>query len=366
MAFSFPSLFPISISDEEEEEELITPDRKKWYEYSKQDCNVLCFPVFTEDEIQSMCKSCFPKLANEKAEAEVKERYDKWGGIPRLVLHKIDSADQNRLQQTLENQSVLDLVHRLRFEGLEVDVSHRFLHLKTRAEVAGVSDSELTPLDSQYYEYHLTAIASMYVMRHLYTQIKDTFKANLRLALQAETHPPANIAHLYGTIFEEDARFILSKGGTFPMRKLQKNGNGDETNLVLPATSFFPYRGFESLQELKATCDSGTFLYPRSKSFCAVDFILAGKMPANATINLEHGLKWTNSSGDSDTGLSAVVKALELPMPPAISSLAANSPSNQSSLSIQSSASSSIQSSLSNSSPCGTNLPAISSTSPSQ
>ena len=288
--------------------------------------------------------SCFPQLANDEAEvAGVKERYDKWGGIPRFVLENIDSEHQNRLNHTLSSQDCVELVHNICHQGLEVKVSHRLLHLKTRAERAidiegNPQVTPPTPLDLNYYEYYLTEIASNYVMRHLWIKIKAAVKANLQLTLQSEDdHPPASIAQLFGNVFELDAKHILSKGGTFQMRRLQKDGNGVTTELNLRKTTF-PDRGFESLEKLKAICDSDTdtFHYPISKSFCAVDFILAGKMPANATINLEHGLKWTDNTGDSDTGLSAVVKALGLPMPPAISSLAANSPSNQSSLSIQS------------------------------
>jgi hypothetical protein len=122
---------------------------------------------------------------------------------------------------------------------------------------------------------------------------------------------------LNGEYFERAALKILGAGGSFRVRRLQGDGKGVESDLSLPPATL-PVAGFRTMAELAAlAAEPATavrVLRPISKSFCAVDFILQGKRPANATVNKSHALILRGEK-KLDTGLLPVAEALGLDKP---------------------------------------------------
>jgi hypothetical protein len=116
----------------------------------------------------------------------------------------------------------------------------------------------------------------------------------------------------YGDVFERFALKSLQAGGVFSLRRLQLDDNGVESELMLEP-SRLPLRTFQKASELDGVT-TDRMLQPRSKSFCAVDFVFQGGRPANATVNKEHKLI-LHSMHNPSTGLFAVVDALKKPRP---------------------------------------------------
>ena len=155
---------------------------------------------------------------------------------------------------------------------------------------------------------------------------------------------------------------------------MQNDGQGEVCDLKLDASPL-PDSGFLTINQLekmaKAKKAKFTTCYPASKSFCAVDFILHDNTCVNATINREHGLKWTSEQQDknnrkntnadtglpkktiektdSKAGLSVVLRALGMLTPSKSSSSKSLSSKSLSSKSSSSSKSNSSSKSHSNS-----------------
>ena len=196
---------------------ITSPCRERWYEYSKSsDCRILCFPVFSEQEIQSMYEKCFPQLARDHEEAGgeqgVRERYSKWGGLPRHVLDKHTSSDQNELDSALSKPDYALLVKQLGTTGLEAQelAGHRLVHIKTRGEY----DKSLTGKQTEFYWYHHTELGSSYIARHVYQNIRQQHATSLLTLLNVYPRP-ASLGTIFGQFFEQEAMKILSCGGIF-------------------------------------------------------------------------------------------------------------------------------------------------------
>ena len=276
---------------------ITSPDRNVWWHFNKSvGCTYMCFPVFSENEILRMWKSCFPKLHDD--ETGVLDRYSKWGGVPRYVLGQLDEANQILFQSALSQPNYILLAQQLGSEGVEAQAhsGHRLVHLKTRGEY----DKSLTGKQTEFYLYHHTELGSNYIARHVYQNIREQHCTSLLLLLNVYPRP-APIATIFGQFFEQEAMKILSRGGTFTIRRLQKDGKGEVCDLKLDPSPLPDY-GFLTMNQLKQLSKKADFTtcYPASKSFCAVDFILHDKTCVNATINREHGLKWTSEQKDKN------------------------------------------------------------------
>ena len=261
-----------------------------------------------------MYEKCFPQLAHDHEEGGgergVRERYSKWGGLPRHVLDKHTSSNQNELDSALSKPDYALLAKQLGTTGLEAQelAGHRLVHIKTRGEY----DKSLTGKQKEFYLYHHTELGSNYIARHVYQNIREQHATSL-LSLLNVYPRPASIATIFGQFFEQEAMKILSRGGTFTIRRLQKDGKGEVCDLKLDPSPIPDY-GFLNINQLEKMSEKADFTtcFPASKSFCAVDFILYNKTCVNATINREHGLKWTSEQKDKNNIINTNTDA-ELP-----------------------------------------------------
>ena len=88
--------------------------------------------------------------AGAEAEVGVQQRYEKWGGIPRYVLGKLDKDSQELLARATTRIYVDALLRDLDKGEIESDaaVSHRLVHLKPAGERADGSFSDPHSADS--------------------------------------------------------------------------------------------------------------------------------------------------------------------------------------------------------------------------
>ena len=129
---------------------ITSPVRERWKQLDKcVDARRLFFPVFSRREIDDMRRACFPELSDAGAEAGVQERFDKWGGIPRYVLSKLDKGSQDLLARTTRCIDVGALLRNLdRGEESNSALSHFLSHLKPAGERADGSSSDPHSADS--------------------------------------------------------------------------------------------------------------------------------------------------------------------------------------------------------------------------
>ena len=130
---------------------ITSPVRERWKEFNKcVDARRLFFPVFSRAEIEDMRRACFPYLSGAEAEVGVQQRYEKWGGIPRYVLGKLDKDSQELLARATTRIYVDALLRDLDKGEIESDaaVSHRLVHLKPAGERADGSFSDPHSADS--------------------------------------------------------------------------------------------------------------------------------------------------------------------------------------------------------------------------
>ena len=291
---------------------ITSPKLERWAEFYKEpDCERLFFPVYSWKEIVALQKGCFPSLAG--GLEGVAARHARWGGIPRYVLAKPSERAQRRLEAALTKPDYGQLADILGKEELEseVAVSHRLLHLKVRGELeAGLEADNI-----DFYDLARTELGSSFIADKVCEALMASADNQLRGLLSLSPRPPS-AAKLYGEVFERAALKALAAGGTFRIRTLQPDGLGAESDLVLPAASpsVAGFRTVEELEQLASGAAANRLLRPTSKSFCAVDFILQGKRPANATVDRSHGLI-LKGRRNTPSGLLPVAEALGLCKP---------------------------------------------------
>ena len=93
---------------------ITSPVRERWKSFDEcVDARRLFFPVFSSAEIEDMRRTCFPQLSGAEAEVGVQQRYEKWGGIPRYVLGKLDKDSQAELESAVALVNIDELFGKL-------------------------------------------------------------------------------------------------------------------------------------------------------------------------------------------------------------------------------------------------------------
>ena len=291
---------------------ITSPRRERWKEFDKCiDAQRLFFPVFSRHEIEDMRGACFPQLSGPEAEAGVQERYDKWGGIPRYVLGKLDKGVQGLLERATTRINVSALLRDLDKGEIESDmtVSHRLVHLKPAGERADGPFADPRSADS--YEFARSELCSAHIADAVLRAVEQRDLDHLHSML-ADGLANATFARLYGSLFERAALRALAAGGKFERYDLTNATAAP--HLVLAPSSIVTFTSATHLaEEVRArkalgTLDTAVFV-PRSKNFTAVDAALGrGPLLLNFTINTDHKLIMSNQAGSE--GVAPVVKAL--------------------------------------------------------
>ena len=101
---------------------ITSPKRERYREFFKLvDCRMMTFPVFFRHEIKEILDTCFPHL--EPQEALVWSLFEKWGGIVRYVLVKLDVESQLELDDALTGINLEELFFHHGARAIESDSS---------------------------------------------------------------------------------------------------------------------------------------------------------------------------------------------------------------------------------------------------
>ena len=296
---------------------ITSPVRERWKEFDKcGDAQRLFFPVFSRREIEDMRRTCFPLLSGTEAEAGVQQRFEKWGGIPRYVLGKLDEDSQAELKSAVTLVNIDELFGKLGARQHESNdsTSHRLLHFKTAGEASAAGGAFLNPGDAASYFLTSSELGSPYIKRLVFDafEAKDLRRLDELLA-RVPTSPAA--AKLFGELYELGALQALLAGGEFDCCELSEGGKDGTLALPPSKTSFFASAAelASTVRALSpATLDSTIFV-PSSTNYTAVDAALGrSKALVNFTINMEHELKLHHATRVGE-GAAPVADALGAP-----------------------------------------------------
>ena len=284
---------------------ITSPKRERYKEFFKLvDCRMLTVPVFFRHEVKDMLYTCFPQLVPQ--ETFVWERYQKWGGIVRYVLGRLDVDSQEELASSFTAINLEELFFHLGARAIEseISVSHRLLHLKPIGEGAfGFENSK----DVDSYALSRTELASPYVKERVY---KDMKKRHYQRLYQVLAQPyNASYSKLYGDLYEVGAIRRLLNGGTFSSFDCSI---GIEGKTVIPRSKRHSFSSAEDLRRLRLSHEGGqpNMYVPDRSTFTAVDAVLPGNILVNFTVNVKHELKMYGAENKSSEGAVPVADAL--------------------------------------------------------
>lgn len=113
---------------------LTSPKVNRYKDFQREGARNLVFPVFSRTEMRDMLESCFARLHSEADRVGVWQRYDKWGGIPRYVLERLEAENQELIDSAITSVHLERMADVLSQADIEDDsaVSHRLFHLAPR------------------------------------------------------------------------------------------------------------------------------------------------------------------------------------------------------------------------------------------
>jgi hypothetical protein len=294
---------------------ITSPVRERWKEFNKaSDARRLCFPVFSRAETGDMLRSCFPRLVAADAasggEAGVWARFDRWGGVPRYVMDRIDADAQLSIAGPLSRISVDMLLSRLGDREIESDdvVSHRLMHLKPAGEAA---DGAFTcPRNVASYLLVRSELGSPFIKDLVYRAMEEEDIRRIE-ALFARQSTSLTFAKLYGDVFERAALDMLREGGSFPLFDL--TAGAEAGRLVLRPSDVVVFATAPNLaasvRARDAAALAASIFLPKAANYTGVDAVLGDGALVNFTIDTAHDLKPAHSARAHE-GPAALASAL--------------------------------------------------------
>jgi hypothetical protein len=204
--------------------------------------------------------------------ADVLERMNVWGPIPRHVLYAAPTIGRDGLWEKVLGSKSAEIVAaaRLVLSGGALDSAdtrHRFLLLRAAGQD---QPSTLTYADGAYYAPGGVAIASNQLHNALFKLLaRDNDFESLRWLAAVARVTPFAVAR--GHAFDPAAATALHRGGTFTVRALVEDGVGAEVEWPLDATSVAV---FARNSELRRLLPSKQFLYPIAGNVPGFDALL--------------------------------------------------------------------------------------------
>lgn len=233
-----------------------SPARSNYVALEKMDTSVTMYmPVWSAEEMEHAAR-----LLNLDLESVMKD-FDVFGGIPRFILPSTSQLlHRGKFLQDLDSAiAQCDLTAIYALGTLDADEhSHKVLHRMLKRKDDG----------SPNYFTYCVDFASLYVAENIYLTVQQKEQQRLMSFLRG-SDGDSHLATLRGTLFEQKAHELLSKGGTFKIRELARTGcQMKETRLRLPVKTVVPFRKLTDTP--KNSCD---YLKPQSRRFVAVDAI---------------------------------------------------------------------------------------------
>ncbi len=293
---------------------ITSPKKDNWSQFVQSPgVAEVVLPVFTQQEMMALREVAFSEQ-EECSEAEVRKRFELWGGSARSVLtHSDQDAAQDRLT-TVANTLPLRTVEEAMtgtnaLDGVgQGDCVHRMLELVPR----GLATPELGLLtsDVRFYGFHHARLITDHVVGLFADSLLGKESDQLyRFLHKASADPAAKT--LQGKLYERCIvvpRFIhgpaAGASGDMPLKRLSPTLSVPQPRwLQAPALTFnesLPLVYFNSPDQLgvlwAANNDNAIFV-PRSKEFPVVDFVLrldGQALLANATVGESHDVKLDN------------------------------------------------------------------------
>ena len=207
-------------------------------------------------------------------ESEFRERYERWLGIPRYVLQLLDEADQNLLDEAIDQCSLEVLAQSFTSLTAHKQISHKLIHV----QVKGGYLKGPTEIAGGYIEERLVA---------KYVQAKDSDVEHFLAASGGN----ADAAAFRGKIFEKKkAHKILRKGGFFMCRDLSSDA-ADQPPQPMPFPKCSRTQIIENHDAIWDLPD-GVYGYPGSSNwnFAGVDAVVQPDLLYQITVSQKHGI----------------------------------------------------------------------------
>ena len=231
-------------------------------------------PVWRWDEIEA-CHALLYADDPTRPFSDVKDAYERWGGIPRFVLEKLrDDGVQLLLQEAIDTADVRTIWNAAGQIDAAPEASHRLLHIQTQRPYIRKS----------------VTIGTRYIVDCLLNRFLEQQASEVSSFLISSASSP-NLGTVRGDMFEEYAHRVLRNGGDFRVRCLDGPDSGTEDTLHLAScTGVHPIREPADL----ASCPSDAhYCKPTIPNFPAVDALKLPGIMFQMTVSTTHSVKHT-------------------------------------------------------------------------
>ena len=269
------SVFPGAVRVEARTLVFSSPKRDNYRLLLKAAASTLRYlPVWRWDEIEA-CHALLYADDPTRPFSDVKDAYERWGGIPRFVLEKLrDDGVQLLLQEAIDTADVRTIWNAAGQIDAAPEASHRLLHIQTQRPYIRKS----------------VTIGTRYIVDCLLNRFLEQQASEVRSFLIASASSP-NLGTVRGDMFEGYAHRMLRNGGDFRVRCLDGPDSGTEDVLHLACcTGVHPIREPADL----ALCPSDAhYCKPTNSNFPAVDALKLPDMMFQMTVSTTHSVKHT-------------------------------------------------------------------------
>jgi hypothetical protein len=222
-------------------------------------------PTWSIDEIMN-CRQHIFSGQSDNFEDAVRDRFSRWGGIPRWVLQNTDEEDQMLLTKALAECSISELVCSINNLSSAPKASHRLLHMTVK----------------QNYTEGPVRFASQWVEEQAITQYLQSKQHEVHDFMAASGGEPT-VADFRGKLWERFAHRKLQSGGRFLCRDLSDCGSDFELDLPQcdTAVSIWDHTEIAELED-------AVYAWGRSKTFPAVDAVIQPDKLFQITVSDNH------------------------------------------------------------------------------
>ena len=227
----------------------------------------LYMPVWTLEELETCMSAMYPGMQV----ADVRSRFDRWGGIPRFVLEKLSVPNQSLLEQAIASATLPSIIDSVGRAFAHPEIIHRILHLHVEADLV------------------TTAVrwASLWVAEAVAMRLFEYEKNNL-IAFLSAVAVDKDLAGLRGVLWEGYCHRRLAAGGKFACRDLgTANKPVEEIAQDITIEPSTRSHIFYSRPEVKGLPHT-VYSRPRIKSLPAVDFAMQPNKLYQITVSSSH------------------------------------------------------------------------------
>jgi hypothetical protein len=222
-------------------------------------------PTWTVDEIMKCRLQIFSDQSDNSEEA-VKNRFSRWGGIPRYVLQKTDEEDQMLISDALAECSISELVSSISNLSSARKASHRLLHMTVQ----------------QNYMQGPVRFASQWVEEQAISKYSQSKQQEVHDVMAASGGEPT-VAEFRGKLWKRHAHCKLQSGGRFLCRNLSDGSDVFEIELPHSDKSVSIWDHTEIAQ-----LEDAVYAWGRSKTFPAVDAVIQPDKLFQITVSSNH------------------------------------------------------------------------------